>query len=211
MTMLKQTLLAIVGLIAFGLASASPVNAAEASPVKLPMAVTIGDQTYEQVESRSNVTQLELGKQVTLAPEKCDEPIKVDWLHKTVTCSEAVTLTATKGGLQQTGGAVTTETRKREEIVIGFLAMILMAGGMMAMAFSIRLQRKTGASNAFAFAAAYAAAVGVAYAAAAAAVAVAAFAAAFAAVFAADENKKPFYLAAWIFQGLMAVGLWVVV
>lgn len=85
------------------------------------------------------------GEKVTVSDGWCEKPVYAHWFHFDITCTSARVLEATKDSLSETslsetGGITTTETRLRIETVGGVVAMIAM---LLAVAFAASFTRQT--------------------------------------------------------------------
>jgi hypothetical protein len=175
-------------------------GAAIAAPEESPQErLTASDGTHFELALPSTPTIVRLAPGESRRVGEMCESTKIDWVHRSTTCSWREMVTATEAGLIVTaGGSDMTEGLIVERILILIgVGLMVVSMALVLIEFAVAAAFAAVAAVAAAFAAAYAAA----FAAAAFAAAFAAFAAAFAA---AAESKKWFFIFVLAYTALMA-------
>ena len=80
------------------------------------------------------------GEKVTVSDGWCEKPVYTHWFHFDITCTSVRAVEATKTGIKETGGEITTMTRLRDETVGGVVAIVAM---LFAVAFATAFLRQT--------------------------------------------------------------------
>lgn len=88
----------------------------------------------------TGINYLRPGEKVIVSDGWCEKPVYAHWFHFDITCTSDRVVEATKTGIKETGGEITTKTRLRDETIGGVVAMIAM---LVTVAFAASFTKQT--------------------------------------------------------------------